>query len=83
MMRISWTTVKTNQRVYELAETRSVGLLLKHVRERKLRYFGHITRQRWDNIEGSLMILLREARSKKAKNILYRHYYDVDWPNEN
>jgi len=50
----------TNEQVYELADARSV--LLKHVRARKLRYFGHVMRQPWDNIEGSWMTDLVEGK---------------------
>ena len=38
---------------------------LKHVPERKLRYFGHIMRQPWDSIEGSLMTGLVEGKGRR------------------
>ena len=47
----------TNERVYDLAETRIVGLLWKHVRVRKLRYFGpgHNLRRVYNCIERKKM----------------------------
>jgi len=60
MMRIPGTKMMTNEQVYELADARS--LLLKHVHRWKLHYLGHIMRQPWSNIEGSLMTGLVEGK---------------------
>src|SRR6218665_3715452 len=57
MMKVFLDKIMTLQ-VYELADTRRV--LLKHVRGRKLRYYGHVMRQPWDNIEGSLLYRCRD-----------------------
>ena len=55
----------TNERVYELAD--AISVLLKRVCERKLRYFGHIMRQPWDSIEGSLMTGLVEGKQGRRR----------------
>jgi len=67
IMRISWTKMMTNEQINELEDVRSVGLQLKHVRAQKLRYFGHIMRQPWDNIEGSLMTGLVEGKRGRGR----------------
>jgi len=66
MIRISWTKMMTNKRVYELTEAKS--LLLQHDCERKLRYFDPL----WDNY-GTILrvawwqVLLRESKVMEGR----------------
>ena len=64
LLRISWTEMLTNERVYKLAGTKCE--LLGHVKTRKLRYFGHILRQQ-DNIENSVMTGLVEGVRSRGR----------------
>ena len=51
ILRISWTEKKTNEEVLEMAEcTRS---LLKVIRQRQLKFFGHVNRS--DRLEKKLL----------------------------
>ena len=87
LLRIPWTKMMSNERVYTSTGARKE--LLAHTKTRKLRYFGHIMRQPHDNIESSLMTGLVEGvpRTRKAENIVDRQRPELDrtcgcWLNE-
>lgn len=59
LLRIPWTKLMTNEQVYKMARTENE--LLSHIKSRKLRYFGHVMRLPYDNIEVSVMTGLVEG----------------------
>jgi hypothetical protein len=53
LLRIPWTKMMSNEQVYKLAGTERE--LLRHIKSRKLQYFGHVLRQPEDNLERNVM----------------------------
>jgi len=53
LLRIPWTKLLTNEQVYKMARMESE--LLSHIKSRKLRLFGHVTRIPHNNIEASVV----------------------------
>jgi len=65
LLRIPWTKLMTTAQVYRMAGMENK--LLNHIKPRKLQYFGHVTRQPHDNIEGSVMVDLVEGVRNRGR----------------
>jgi len=65
LMRISWTQYMPNQGLYKMANYQPE--LLRHIKSRKLRFYGHIVRQPSDSIELSVLTGLVEGQRKRGK----------------